>query len=83
MAITVTSVVPQNQPDAKFWPDVDTVEVVCPWCQQPTQSFIGIVKEMEAPGRDDDCRSCERTIIVEAFEHGVIAVKAVCKPFLP
>ena len=70
--------------DAKFWPaDVDVAYVVCPWCGQTTQSFIGVVKEMKLSGRDDDCRSCDKTIIVEAFEHGVIAVQAECKPLWP
>ena len=71
-------------PDAAYWPsDRDTVEVVCPWCGAKTTSFIGIVKEMNTPGRDDDCQSCERVIIVEAFADGIVAVQAECKPLWP
>lgn len=81
--MTVVSEVTQK-PDAKYWPPgVSTVEVACPWCAQTTQSFIGMAREMDAPGRDDDCQSCGRTIIVEAFEYGVVAVQAECKPLWP
>lgn len=65
-----------QRPDAKYWPEgQNTVEVTCPWCGQSTSTFIGLVKEMRAPGRDDDCEFCGRIIIVEAFEHGIVAVQ--------
>lgn len=64
-------------PSPKYWPSgTDTVEVKCPWCGAQITSFIGVAREIGDGGLADQCSACDKDVIVEAFEHGVLVFEA-------
>lgn len=60
-----------------MWPEVNAVDIVCPWCGSSTKIDLRSVKEFGEASRLDQCRSCMRDIIVEPTASGVVVSRGI------